>query len=180
MKNSLKTTIKKLRILTLMLSAVLIIFIWGCGGKSDQNNTPQSDNQQSASQNNSTDASGLTPFQLKNGIGPITEPLKLGPIDPALVKKGEKIFKTKCSACHRLDERYVGPAQRNLVERRSPEYIINMMMNPSGMLAQHPEAKKLLAQYMTPMPNQNLTIDDAKALLDFFRKVDEDKTMDKD
>jgi len=180
MKNRVKPKNKNLQLLTYLLNTLIIFFILGCGGKSDQNNSSQADYHQSASQNSSVDASGLTPFQLKNGIGPITEPLKLGHIDPALVKKGEKIFKTKCSACHRLDERYVGPSQRNLVGRRSPEYIINMMMNPSGMLAQHPEAKKLLAQYMTPMPNQNLTIDDAKALLDFFRKVDEDKTMDKD
>lgn len=49
------------------------------------------------------------------------------------------------------------------------------MLNPDENLHRHPEAKKLLAEYMTPMPNQNLTIDDAKALLDYFRKVAEEK-----
>ncbi len=119
--------------------------------------------------------SGLTDFELENGIGPVKKKLELGPIDPMLVKKGQEIFDTKCAACHKLDERYVGPAQRDIIKRRTPEYIINYMLNPDENLQRHPEAKKLLAEYMTPMPNQNLTIDDAKALLDYFRKVAEEK-----
>ncbi|MDY0081717.1 MAG: cytochrome c [Ignavibacteriaceae bacterium] len=119
--------------------------------------------------------SGLTDFELENGIGPVKKKLELGPIDPMLVKKGQEIFDTKCAACHKLDERYVGPAQRDIIKRRTPEYIINYMLNPDENLHRHPEAKKLLAEYMTPMPNQNLTIDDAKALLDYFREVAEEK-----
>ena len=119
--------------------------------------------------------SGLTDFELENGIGPIKQKIDLGPIDPALVKKGQEIFDTKCASCHKLDEKYVGPAQRDVFKRRSPEYILNFMLNPEENYKKQPEEKKLLGEYLTQMPNQNLTIDEAKAMLDFFRKVVDEK-----
>ena len=120
---------------------------------------------------NKTGQGDISAFELENGFGPIKQKLDLGPIDPKLVAKGKEIFDTKCSACHKLDERYVGPAQRDIIKRRTPEYIMNYMLDPEENLQKHPEAKKLLAEYMTPMPNQNLNMDDAKALLDYFREV---------
>jgi len=150
---------------TLLLFLGLVVFS-SCG-----DNTGKEPSKTDKTEN----TSGLTDFELENGIGPVKKKLELGPIDPALVKKGQEIFDTKCAACHKLDERYVGPAQRDIIKRRTPEYIINYMLNPDENLQRHPEAKKLLAEYMTPMPNQNLTIDDAKALLDYFRKVAEEK-----
>lgn len=116
-------------------------------------------------------SSGLSDFELENGIGPVKQKLELGPIDPKLVKKGEEIFNTKCIACHKLDERYVGPAQRDVIKRRTPEFIMNMMLNPTEMQEKHPVVKKLLAEYMTQMTNQNLSFDDARALLEYFREV---------
>ena len=121
------------------------------------------------------DASGLSDFELENGIGPIKQKIELTTIDPVLVKKGQGIFETKCAACHKLDERYVGPAQRDVFKRRSPEYILNFMLNPEENYKRHPEAKKLLGEYLTQMPNQNLTIDEAKAMLDYFRKIADEK-----
>lgn len=150
---------------TLLLFLGLVVFS-SCG-----DNTGKEPSKTDKTEN----TSGLTDFELENGIGPVKKKLELGPIDPVLVKKGQEIFDSKCAACHKLDERYVGPAQRDIIKRRTPEYIINYMLNPDENLQRHPEAKKLLAEYMTPMPNQNLTIDDAKALLDYFRKVAEEK-----
>jgi hypothetical protein len=48
---------------------------------------------------------------------------------------------------------------------------MNMMLNPLEMQQKHPVVKKLLAEYMTQMTNQNLSYDDARALLEFFREV---------
>mgnify|MGYP000297784497 CR=1 FL=1 len=120
---------------------------------------------------NSDMTGGLSEFELENGIGPVKQKLELGPIDLKLVKKGEEIFNTKCVACHKLDERYVGPAQRDVIKRRTPEFIMNMMLNPQEMQEKHPVVKKLLAEYMTQMTNQNLSFDDARALLEYFREV---------
>ena len=103
------------------------------------------------------------------------EKLKLGPINLKMVKEGKAIFETKCASCHKLDERFTGPAQRDVIERRSPEYIMNMILNPVEMLNKHPEAKKMLAVYMTKMTFQNVTKEDARKILEYFRSVDKEK-----
>lgn len=152
------------RFLPIFLLIVSLFYLSSCG-KSEEK-APQT--------NKSAEVNAeLTEFELENGIGPVKEKLELGPIDPKLVKRGEEIFNQKCVACHKLDERYVGPAQRDLINRRTPEFIMNMMLNPEEMGKRHPEVIAMLKIYLTPMPNQNLTYDDARALLDFFRDAAE-------
>jgi len=111
---------------------------------------------------------GLTAEQLEKGVGPITN-VELGDIVPDLVATGLEVFTIKCSACHKMDERYVGPALRDVTERRAPEFVMNMILNPEGMVAEHPEAKAMLAQFAVPMANQNLTEDEARAVLEYLR-----------
>lgn len=118
---------------------------------------------------------GISEFELKHGIGPIKEELKLAPINSALAKNGEKTFETKCFSCHRLDDRYVGPPLRDVTKRRTPEFIINMILNPDEMTKRHPETKKLLAEYMTPMTFQNVSRDEALSILEYFRKAATEK-----
>lgn len=142
---------------------VLAVLI-GCG--SSDTSTKPNDAQKTTVKK---EEGALTEFQLKNGIGPITEELKLGPIDKALAKTGEKAFETKCFSCHRLDERYVGPALRDVTKRRTNEFVVNMILNPDEMTKKHPETKKLLAEYMTPMTFQNVSKDEAMALLEYLR-----------
>ena len=161
------------KILVLSLSFVFISFtslsFISCG-----DNTPQDPSKFSSTKQ--VDGTGdISAFEMENGFGPIKQKIELGAIDPKLVKQGQAIFETKCAACHKLDERYVGPAQRDVFKRKSPEYILNFMLNPEENYKKHPEAKKLLGEYLTQMPNQNLTIDEAKAMLDYFRKVADEK-----
>lgn len=113
--------------------------------------------------------SDLTPFQLENGIGPITSPIVLGPIDSHEAEEGEKIFTAKCSACHKLGERYVGPPLGGVLDRVTPAFAMNMMLNPTEMYTRHPAVKELLGQYMTQMPNLNLTPEQAREIVEYLR-----------
>jgi len=160
--------LKKISILFVFVAIGLLIFV-ACSDNTAQDPSKFSNAKQVEN------TYGLTDFELVNGIGPIKQKIDLGPIDPALVKKGQEIFDTKCASCHKLDEKYVGPPQRDVYKRRSPEFILNFMLNPEENYKKHPEAKKLLGEYLTQMPNQNLTIDEAKAMLDYFRKVADEK-----
>ncbi|MFQ5606751.1 MAG: cytochrome C oxidase subunit IV family protein [Candidatus Zixiibacteriota bacterium] len=108
-------------------------------------------------------------FEFAHGYGPIKEPLTLAEIDPNLAQAGSDIFDVKCGACHKLDERLVGPPLREVTRRRTPEFIMNMILNPDEMVNKHPEVRKLLAQYYTRMTFQNVTESDARALLEFLR-----------
>jgi mono/diheme cytochrome c family protein len=116
------------------------------------------------------DKFGISLFELENGIGPVKEKLNLGAIDDAKVEAGEKTFTAKCVQCHKLDEKFTGPALRDVTKRRSPEYILNMIMNPQEMTKKHPEARKLKGLFAAQMTYQNVTLDDAKNILDYLRK----------
>ena len=108
------------------------------------------------------------------GIGPI-ETLEVGDdIDAAMATKGADLFKNMCSACHKMDKKFIGPALSDVTERRSPEWIMNMILNPEQMIKEDPIAKKLLIESnMAVMANQNLSEDEARAILEYFRQYDQ-------
>ncbi len=105
------------------------------------------------------------------GIGPIKK-VEIGALDKQLAEKGAEIFREKCTACHKYDERYVGPPLRGVTERRSPEFIMNMIINPEEMAKKNPTVRAMLAEYMTQMTNQNINEQDARALLEHLRDID--------
>ena len=153
-------------LMSLFLMFVLGLTLWSCGDSGQNVKATPTKAAKAANPN------GLSDFEMEHGIGPIKEVLKLNEtIDAALAKKGEKIFEVKCYQCHRVDSKLVGPPLHDVVVRRKPEYVVNMMLNPEGMIQKHPEAKKLFAQFLTPMANQNLTRDEALAILEFLRKT---------
>jgi mono/diheme cytochrome c family protein len=89
-----------------------------------------------------------------------------------MADNGSKIFASKCVACHALDKKVVGPALSGVTKRRAPEWIMNQILNPSDMTAKDPIAKDLLGRYIAQMANQNLTQNEARGVLEYFRKND--------
>jgi len=115
-------------------------------------------------------AGGLTPFQQENGIGPVTEAVTVGATpDHEMAEQGEDVFEHKCGMCHKMGEKYVGPALGEVTKRRTPTYIMNMILNPQEMVERHPVAKQLLAEHMTFMPNQGLTQEEARKVVEYLR-----------
>ncbi|HHG84701.1 MAG TPA: cytochrome c [Bacteroidetes bacterium] len=104
------------------------------------------------------------------GIGPVSS-VELGDVDDAMVAEGMELFKTKCSACHKIEKRYIGPKLAGVTTRRTPEWIMNMILNPEEMVANDPIAKKLLMEYNSPMANQSLVEDEARKILEYFRTI---------
>ncbi|MBT4929790.1 MAG: cytochrome c [Flavobacteriales bacterium] len=103
-----------------------------------------------------------------NGVGPVSS-VELGEIDAALAAEGGGIFSQMCVACHKMDKRHVGPGLDGVLDKRSPEWVMNMILNPEQMVKEDPQAKALFAEYLSPMANQNLTEDQARAVLEYFR-----------
>ncbi|MBP6183798.1 MAG: c-type cytochrome [Saprospiraceae bacterium] len=102
------------------------------------------------------------------GVGEIKDVSLNSPLDAAMVDKGSAIFDMKCAACHKLtDQRVVGPGWKGLTDRRKPEWIMNMIMNVDVMLDKDPAAQALLKECLVRMPNQNLTMEDARSVLEF-------------
>ncbi|MFU8860453.1 MAG: c-type cytochrome [Cyclonatronaceae bacterium] len=150
--------------ITSTLSVIILLLLSGCGSS-------ESDKPSAAGQ--SSQDSELTAFELEHGIGPITEEITISTDDLEKIEKGRQIFDSKCAACHQMNERFVGPALGDVSERRSDAYIMNMILNPSEMARKHPEGLKLLAEYMTPMPFQNVTEEDARAITAYLKNVAE-------
>ncbi|MBK8954074.1 MAG: cytochrome c [Saprospiraceae bacterium] len=95
------------------------------------------------------------------------------PLDAEWVKNGESIYNLKCLACHKLtEEKLVGPGWKGLTKKREPAWIINMITNVDMMLESDPEAQKLLEQCLVRMPNQNVSKEESRQILEFMRKND--------
>ncbi len=98
------------------------------------------------------------------------------PLNTDMVKAGEKLYDLKCMACHKLtDERIVGPGWADVTKRREPIWLMNMIINVDMMLETDEEAQKLLEQCLVRMPNQNVTKEEARELIEFMRKNDGEK-----
>lgn len=105
------------------------------------------------------------------GVGPIKS-VSLGEtVDEALAKTGMETFEAKCTACHKMGKRFVGPDLTGVVSRREPEWIMNMILDPELMVKENEAAKQLLMEYSAPMANQNLTEEEARGILEYFRTL---------
>ena len=111
-------------------------------------------------------------WETNKGIGPITNVDLATEIDQALASEGDAIYVAKCTACHKPDKQFIGPAPKGIFEKRTPEWVMNMILNPEEMVAKDPIAKQLLIKFNgSPMANQNLTEAEARAVLEYFRTL---------
>ena len=146
-----------------------------CGGKEEKKDDKikLSTNKTETKKTPEKKEAASTTVDLSNkGIGPIKE-LKLPKsIDQAMATAGEETFKLKCMACHKPTKKFIGPAPLGVLERRSPEWIMNMILNPEEMTQNDPLAKALLIEYNgSPMANQSLTEEEARSILEYFRTI---------
>ncbi len=98
--------------------------------------------------------------------------VKLEKINPKMVNEGKALFTSKCFMCHELDKNKVGPALRTVTKDRKPEYIMNVIWNPTGMEKNDPTFKGLMKKFNNvPMPDPNLTQDQVRSILEYLRSV---------
>lgn len=112
-------------------------------------------------------------YDLSNkGIGPVKSLEFSAEIDKEMVKKGAAIFKSKCSVCHKPEKKYIGPALKRIYKKRSPAWVMNMILNPNEMVQKDPIAKALLIEFNGAlMGNQNLNEKEARYLAEYFRTL---------
>ena len=110
------------------------------------------------------------------GIGAVKNVTLHTPLEKDRIGRGLAIYEMKCSACHKLtDQRLVGPGWKEVTKRRKPEWIMNMVTNVDVMLDKDPEAQKLFELCLVRMPNQNISIGDARDILEYMRQNDGEK-----
>ena len=147
---------------------LLTLFCIACGGGKSHESASTNENTSSASESKQSEQHGT---EVKPGDVQLTSPL-----NAQWVSDGKATYDVKCQACHKLsDERIVGPGWKGVTKRREPHWIMNMITNVDMMLEKDPEAQKLLEQCLVRMPNQNLTSDQARHVLEFMRSNDGEK-----
>ncbi len=159
-------------------TAVLFsLVLTACGGKEEKKEGFSVTREKTVTEEPVEVASTGTPaserVDLANkGIGPIESITLNAEIDQALAAQGKEVYDQMCLACHRPDKKFIGPAPKGILERRSPEWVMNMILNPQVMVNEDPLAKDLLQEFNgSPMANQNLTEEQARAVLEYFRTL---------
>lgn len=150
----------------------------GCGGKPETTGDGFSMNRRSAKPALETGSgpAGIPAsrrIDLKNkGIGPVKSIALAGAIDPTLSKEGKRLFNKMCLACHRIGKKSIGPDLSGILQRRTPEWIMNMTLNPERMVRKDSLAYDLFWEYKgSPMANQDLKQEEARAILEYLRTL---------
>ncbi|MGN6394460.1 MAG: c-type cytochrome [Mucilaginibacter sp.] len=162
----MKTT--KLKQLIYVITISLVAFLSACGGSGSESSSSDTSSTAAASTVSADPAAKSD----SKGVGKFTS-VQLGAIDAGMAEKGKAVFTAKCSACHKVTtDRVVGPGLKGVTERRTPEWIMNQITNPVEMEQKDPVGKALLAQYLTQMTFQNVTDDETRQILEYFRQND--------
>jgi mono/diheme cytochrome c family protein len=147
---------------------ILSVFLLSCGPEKPQSGQANDPNPVADATRNTLD--------ITKGIGQVKTVTLHTPLEQDRVGRGLAIYEMKCQACHRLDEkRVVGPGWKDVTKRRKPEWIMNMVTNVEVMLDKDAEAQKLLELCLTRMPNQNISLGDARDVLEYMRQNDGEK-----
>lgn len=167
-KNSL--TMKPTVFFSTIFIATLIIV--SCNSGSEKNEASTSSNQESAATKTDTGTSASTGNE-KEGVGKFQHVELTHPLDQKMVASGKSVYELKCASCHKLtDEKLVGPGWKGVTDRRTPEWIMNFVTNTEEMLQKNQAAKNLYEICLVKMPNQNLSDEDARSVLEFQRNND--------
>jgi cytochrome c len=154
-----------------LLTAGLFIQL-GCSGSSDNKDSNAANEYNPMAERKAASPEDKMISEGK-GIGEFKEVALNNPLDPEMAKRGRNIYDIKCAACHKLTEmRVVGPGWKGVTTKRKPEWILNMTTNIEVMLEKDPEARELLKECLVRMPNQNLTTEDARDVLEFMFEND--------
>jgi mono/diheme cytochrome c family protein len=142
--------------------AVMGAFVAGCGGGSQESTNATATSSPSAS---STAGGATLPPGLDDGPRASAEP-----IDESKAEAGEKLFQTKgCSACHGFGKRVSCPDLLPVPAQRTSKWMASQILHPDIMTKQDPIARQLFAEFTMQMPNQGLTEDEARAVIEFLK-----------
>ncbi|WP_207422987.1 c-type cytochrome [Desertivirga brevis] len=153
---------------------LLAAAIYGCG--SSETSSSQQSQASAATPPASTETSAVSNPEDKSdskGVGRFSS-VEIGTLDAAMASKGEAVFTAKCAACHKMTgEKLVGPGLKGVTQRRTPEWIMNMITNPEEMTKNDPVAKALFEKHLVQMTFQNVSDEETRQVLEFFRKNDQ-------
>ena len=88
------------------------------------------------------------------------------------VDKGKAIFTTRCTSCHNVNAKLVGPALANVDKRRTFDWIVNFVHSPKAAIEKNDTAAVALYNQFDQivMPDHSdLSANDIKSVLDYIK-----------
>ncbi len=156
----------------LLMLVALGGLVLSCGEKKEEKKDGFEMNRTKKTETTASSSEGVPVDMNNKGVGPVTSMSFDAEIDTEMAARGEAKYNAICTACHMAEQRMIGPALKGIYERRSPEWVMNMILNPDGMLREDPIAKALLKEYNNAiMLNQNLSQEEARDLAEYLRTL---------
>lgn len=171
--NKLKRSVmKKLGVLSLSLFTIIMVAC-NSGSSDESKQTTATTTPDPNGEKIPTPGGDVAAYDPNRGEGKFTK-VELGTsLDASKAEGGKKVYEVKCSGCHKLtEEKLVGPGWKGVSERNKPEWIMNFITNTNAMIDKDPKVQAQLEICLVRMPNQSLSDDDARNLLEFMRKND--------
>ncbi len=167
-----------MKIIFKSVATIFSVILIGCGGKEEKKNDGFSvDRQKTTKAAETAPLVDEVPASKRitlgdKGVGQIKEITLDAEINQEMAAAGAELFKTNCTACHKIDKRFIGPSPVGILERRSPEWIMNMILDPKLMTEEDQCAKDLLVEFNgAAMSNQNLTVEQVRSILEYYRTL---------
>jgi hypothetical protein len=159
-----------MKIISQLLLCLTFLFVFSCGNNEKK---PEVDyGKKTPAKTESKEPASKRKDLNNKGVGPITSVDLPLVVDQEMAAEGKVIYEKMCTACHKIDKKFIGPSPKGILERRTPEWVMNMILSPEVMVKEDPLAKDLLIEFNgSPMANQNLTKEEARAVLEYFRTL---------
>lgn len=162
MKNSKKQSMKR------VLAIAMIASFSACGGSQESTTDAGQDNTTTE-----VNEKGNPSYDPNRGEGKFTTVEVGASLDVAMAQSGENISNVKCASCHKMtDERLVGPGWKGVTQRYQLTWLMNFITNPEPMIDKDPKLQAQLEICLVRMPNQNLSDQEARDIVEFMRKND--------
>lgn len=160
------------RMKKILVFLALGAFVASCGGKKEEKKDGFEVSRTKTEEKKAQASEGV-PIDMDNkGVGPIKNVDFADAVNEEMAARGKATFESICVACHMVDQKMIGPAMKGIYDRRSPEWVMNMILNPDGMLKEDPIAKALMKENNNAiMLNQNLTEDEARDVAEYLRTL---------
>lgn len=151
------------------LAVLVTLVVAGCGGKTEDGATGTP-----SSNGGGSGGSSVSKYDAGPRAGE-------APANEAQAKLGEALFQTKgCSACHGFGRRISCPDLQGVSMRRTASWMENQILHPEQMTKEDPIARQLFAQFSLQMPNQGLTAEEARIVIEFLKHKDHESAEAKE
>lgn len=93
------------------------------------------------------------------------------PTDDAIVAAGEKLFKSNCTQCHAVHEQVVGPALKDVTERREKSWLLAWVKNSQKVIQSGDETAVSLWEKFnkTAMPAYPFSDDEITSIMAYIK-----------